>query len=87
MSQYDLIEQIILNYEKQIAIMKAQLLRLMELKRKEEIVSRSNTKSNVKMAISQTCDGSSEKVRDFVTAYKLYLRMRIREATVEKQVQ
>ena len=31
-SQHDLFEQIILNYEKQIAIIKAQLLRLIELR-------------------------------------------------------
>ena len=29
-------------------------------------------------------DGSSEKVSDFVTACKLYFRMKIREIVVEK---
>jgi len=31
--------------------------------------------------------GEAEKVRGFVTAYRLYLKMKMREATVEEQVQ
>ena len=32
-------------------------------------------------------DGTSSKVSGFVTAYKLYIRMRMREAVVEEQIQ
>ena len=59
----------------------------MELRREGETVPRSNTRSNVEVAILQTFDESLEKVRDFVMAYKLYLKIRIRKAMVEEQIQ
>ena len=59
----------------------------MELRREGETVPRSNTRSNEEVAILQTFDESLEKVRDFVMAYKLYLKIRIRKAMVEEQIQ
>ena len=47
----------------------------------------SNTRFNAKIARSSTFDRDSNKVADFVTVYKLYIRMKIREVSVEKQVQ
>ena len=35
----------------------------------------------------QVFDRTSSKVSDFVTAYKLYIRMKIREAVVKEQIQ
>jgi len=37
------------------------------------------------VATPQTFDGSSEKVRGFVMRYKLYLRIRMREAMIEEK--
>jgi len=34
----------------------------------------------------QEFDGSSGKVAGFITAYKLYIQMRIREILVEEQI-
>ena len=62
--------------------MKVQLSRLVKLRREEEIVSKPNTGSNVEIAMPQTFDRSSEKVRDFVMVCKLYLRIRMRKAIV-----
>ena len=39
------------------------------------------------MAKSQVFDRTSSKVLEFVTAYRLYIRMKIRETTVEEQIQ
>ena len=39
---------------------------------------------NIEVAKPQVFNGSSEKVSDFVTVYKLYLRIKIREIAVEE---
>lgn len=68
--------------------MKIQLQRLMEAREGEiGVIPRPSTWSNIEVAISQTFNGSSEKMARFVMVCKLYLRMRMREAMVEEQVQ
>ena len=39
---------------------------------------------NIEVAKPQVFNGFSEKVSDFVTVYKLYLKMKMREVAVEK---
>ena len=46
-----------------------------------------NTESNVDMAKPPTFNREVGKVSYFLIAYRLYIRMRIREAIVEEQVQ
>ena len=54
--------------------MQIQLQRLMEARGEEtRIIPRSNTGSNIEVATLQTFNGSSEKVRGFVTACRLYI--------------
>jgi len=50
------------------------------------VVSRPNTGSNIKVAMPQTFNGSSERVIGFVTVYKLYLRTKMRNVIVKKQI-
>jgi len=40
----------------------------------------------IKVARLQKFDGSSGKVAGFITAYKLYVQMRMREIPVEEQI-
>ena len=49
-------------------------------------MKKSNTESNIEMAKLLVFNGEVERVGGFITACKLYLRMRIRETTVEKQI-
>jgi len=41
----------------------------------------------VEVARLQEFDGSFGKVAGFITAYKLYIHMKMREVTVEEQIQ
>ena len=47
----------------------------------------SSTESIIKVAKPQTFNGEARQVSGFLIVYKLYIRMRIREVIVEKQVQ
>jgi len=49
-------------------------------------VSRPNTRSNIEVAKLQTFNGEISKVSEFLILYRLYIRMRIREVLVEKQI-
>jgi len=46
-----------------------------------------NTGSNIEVAKLQTLNREAEKVSEFLTACKLFIRMRMREATVEEKTQ
>ena len=49
-------------------------------------ILRSNTRSNIEVAKLQTFDGTASKVSRFLMAYKLYIRMKMKEVLVEKQI-
>ena len=51
------------------------------------MVSRPNTRSNVEVAKPQTFNGKAEKVSEFLTACRLYIRIRMREVIIEEQIQ
>ena len=43
--------------------------------------------TSTEIAKPQVFDGTSAKIPGFVTAYRLYIKMRMREAPLEEQVQ
>jgi len=51
------------------------------------VVSQPNTRPNIEVAKPQTFNRATNKVLDFLTAYRLYIIMRMRDMTVEEQVQ
>ena len=67
--------------------MQAQLQVLIEIINAEAEVFQLNTGSNVKVAKFQTFDRAIGKVLGFLIAYKLYIRIRMREIVVKKQIQ
>jgi len=46
----------------------------------------SNTGSNIEVAKLLVSSGEVKKVREFITVYRLYLRMKMREAAVKEQI-
>ena len=46
----------------------------------------SNTGSNIEMAKLLVSSGEVKKVREFITVYRLYLRMKMREAAAKEQI-
>jgi len=52
-----------------------------------EAIEGSNTGSNIEVAKPPVFTGKAERVRGFITACRLYLKMKMREATVEEQIQ
>jgi len=49
-----------------------------------EVSPKPNTRLDVEVTMPQTFNGEAEKVLEFLTAYKLFIRMRMREAVVEE---
>ena len=52
-----------------------------------EAMEESNIRSNIKVAKPPIFNGKAEKVGDFITVYRLYLRIKLRETIVEEQIQ
>ena len=53
----------------------------------KERVDESNTWSHIEMAKLLIFNREASKIVEFIEVYRLYLRMRIREVGVEKQIQ
>ena len=47
----------------------------------------SNTEFNINVAKLPMFNENTSKMGEFITAYRLYLRMKMREAIVEEQIQ
>ena len=83
-SHYDTdLHTIIRQQQKQLIAMQIQL-QVLQVK---GTVSRSNIRSNVKVAKLPTFNREARQVSGFLTACRLYIRMRMRGAIVEEQVQ
>ena len=54
------------------------------LEEKVVVVSWPNTGSNIKMAKLWKFDRVANKISEFLTTYKLYIRMRMRDIIVEE---
>ena len=78
MSQYSSInyKQIIQQQQEQLAALWMQLQALQQ----KEVKGETSTKA----ARLQVFDGTSSKVSGFVTAYRLYIRIKMREVVVEE---
>ena len=50
------------------------------------VASKSNIGFNIKIAKPFIFDGDFSKVVEFIIAYRLYIRIRIREIAVEEQI-
>jgi len=49
-------------------------------------ISQPNTRSNIEVAKPQMFNREVEKVLGFLIAYRLYIKMRMREAKIEEQI-
>ena len=86
MSQYNL-HVIIRQQQEQLAAMQAQIQALIAGGATVGRVGEGhNTGTNMEVARPPVFNGEAEKVGGFIIAYKLYLRMKMRKATVEEQV-
>jgi len=87
MSQYDL-HAIIRQQQKQLAVIQVQIQALIA---GGVVTGRgmegSNVGSHMEMARLSIFSGEVGKVGGFIMAYKLYLRMKMREAPLEEQIQ
>ncbi len=53
---------------------------------REEAVLELNTRFNIKVAKLPTFNRDTSKVLEFLMVYRLYIRMRMRNTLVEKQI-
>jgi len=85
MSQHDL-NTIIRQQQEQLVAMQIQIQALLV---EEAVAGRKagGGAASTEMARPQIFDGTSSKVSGFVTACRLYLKMKMREASVEEQIQ
>jgi len=87
MSQINL-HEIIRQQQEQLAVMQVQIQALLAERAEREAVPREVGRGGGgEVAKPQIFDGMSLKVAGFITACKLYIRMRMREELVEGQVQ
>jgi len=84
MSQHNL-HAIIRQQQEQLAAMQAQLQALTE--RGVEEGAKMAATTSIEVARPQVFNGTSSKVSGFVMAYRLYIRMKMRRAAVEEQIQ
>ena len=82
MSQLNL-QVIIRQQQKQLTAMQVQIQALLT----GGVGTREGGGGGTEVAKLQIFDGMSLKVARFITAYKLYIRMKLREEPVERQVQ
>jgi len=87
MSQLNL-QEIIQQQQEQLAAMQMQIQALLAAGGAEtgSATTGSNMGSHMEVAKPAIFNGEAGKVGGFVTTYRLYLRMKMREATVEEQV-
>jgi len=87
MSQINL-HKIIRQQQKQLAVMQAQIQALLAggAGGGEGIAREAGREGEAEVVKPQIFDGMSSKVAEFITACKLYIRMRMREESVEGQV-
>ena len=74
---------IIRQQQKQLAAMQMQIQALLE----GEVAARQRGEEATEVAKPQIFDGTSSKVAGFITACKLYIRMKLREEMIEGQIQ
>jgi len=85
MSQHSLInlEQIVWQQQEQVAALQI-LTTQARLEWEEITASWPNTRSNIEVAKLQTFNEEANKVLKFLTAYKFFIRIKIRNKSVEK---
>ena len=81
MSQHDL-NKIIRQQDKQITAMQIQIQALLT-----GAIAERGVRDRTEVVRLQIFDGTSLKILGFVTAYRLYIRIKMREAVVEEQIQ
>lgn len=73
--------------QEQIAALQVLLAERREEEGAEAAISQPNTRLNIEVTKLQIFNEEASKVLEFLTAYRLYIRIRMRDVLVEKQVQ
>ena len=55
--------------------------------REAVVVFQSNTRSNIEVAKLQIFNREASKISGFLIVYRLYIRIRMRDVVIEKQIQ
>ena len=63
-----------------------QIQTLLAVTKEEEATERSNVEPNVKVAKPLIFSGEARNIAEFITACKLFLKMKMRRVTVEAQI-